>query len=104
MSPERPPSSDGGPILESPNMVLSTIPIESGHVVLQQQNQPQLPQQLAPQFHQQQSQPNLNHALTNGNYSYATSPSSTSSSKLLVLQPNQLNDNFITSKSLGLGP
>lgn len=89
MSPERPPSSDGGPILESPNMVLSTIPIESGHV-LQQQHQPQ-PQQMPQQYHQ-----NISHATNNGNY--ATSPSSTTSSKLLVLQPNQLNDGYITSK------
>lgn len=84
MSPERP--SDGGPILESPNMVLSSIPIESGHA-LQQQHQQQMPQQ----YHQ-----NLNHAITNatnGNYA-----SSTTSSKLLVLQPNQLNDSYITSR------
>lgn len=87
MSPERPPSSDGGPILESPNMVLSSIPIESGHVLQQQQHQQQMPQQYQ----------NVNHAITNGNY-YATSPSSTTSSKLLVLQPNQLNDSFITSR------
>lgn len=92
MSPERPPSSDGGPILESPNMVLSSIPIESGHV-LQQQQQHQ--QQISQQYHQHQ---NLNHAITNGNYAYATSPSSTTSSKLLVLQPNQLNDSYITSR------
>lgn len=89
MSPERPPSSDGGPILESPNMVLSSIPIESGHV-LQQQQMPQ-------QYHHNQ---NVNHTITNGNFTYATSPSSTTSSKLLVLQPNQLNDGYITSKEI----
>lgn len=100
MSPERPPSIDGGPILESPNVVLSSVPIESGHIILQQQNG--------------------NHVIANGNYgSYttiSTSPpsstivhqqpspssaaSSTPSSKLLVLQPNQLNENYVTSKSL----
>lgn len=90
MSPERPPSSDGGPILESPNMVLSSIPIESGHVLQQHQQQRQ---QMPQQYHQ-----NINHAITNGNYTYTTSPSSTTSSKLLVLQPNQLNDNYIASK------
>ncbi|XP_037051527.1 uncharacterized protein LOC119085200 isoform X2 [Bradysia coprophila] len=88
MSPERPPSSDGGPALESPNMVLSSIPIESGHV-LQQQHHQQIQQQ---QYHQ-----SISHAITNGNFAYATSPSSTTSSKLLVLQPNQLNDSYITT-------
>lgn len=92
MSPERPPSSDGGPALESPNMVLSSIPIESGHV-LQQQHHQQIPQQQ--QYHQ-----SISHAITNGNYTFATSPSSTTSSKLLVLQPNQLNDSYITSKKI----
>ncbi|GAB0091520.1 hypothetical protein DMENIID0001_063730 [Sergentomyia squamirostris] len=36
MSPERPPSQDGGPMLESPSLIMSSMPIESSHVILQQ--------------------------------------------------------------------
>lgn len=76
MSPDRPQfvsdDGDGGPILELPNMVLSSVPTESGHVIIQEQttttiplqqyqtsqaaNKQLSPQQQQPQQKQQQQQ------------------------------------------------
>lgn len=98
MSPEERPLSidvNRPTILDTSNMVIDT---SSGHIILQQSNG--------------------NHILTNGNYAtYTTVTSSSSggilstastqampltttnnSSKLLVLEPNQLNENYVTSK------
>lgn len=98
MSPERPLSMDSvrPTILDTAaNMMIDA---NSGRLILQQSNG--------------------SHVLTNGNYAtyttvtssstggiLSTAPSSTmplastnNSSKVLLLEPNQLNDNYITSK------
>ncbi|XP_059619893.1 uncharacterized protein LOC132263894 isoform X2 [Phlebotomus argentipes] len=115
MSPERPPSQDGGPMLESPNLIMSSMPIESSHVILQQ--------------HIQYSNPGIGggggggdggggggHIVINGNGVATGSGGSrsvngqgtvaveqTGSSKLLVLQ--QTSDNYIaaTNENNGVG-
>lgn len=99
MSPERPLSIvdvNRSTILDTSNMVIDT---SNGHIILQQTNG--------------------NHILTNGNYATYTTVASSStgggilstvstqampltttnqSSKLLVLEPNQLNENYVACK------
>uniref|UniRef100_A0A1L8DMZ5 Putative serine/threonine-protein kinase ddb g0282963 isoform x1 n=1 Tax=Nyssomyia neivai TaxID=330878 RepID=A0A1L8DMZ5_9DIPT len=108
MSPERPPSQDGGPMLESPSLIMSSMPIESSHVILQQ--------------HIQYSNQGIGgggdgggHLVINGNGLAAGSGAGrsvngqgavgeqTGSSKLLVLQ--QSGENYIaaTNENNGVG-
>uniref|UniRef100_A0A7G3AWH3 Putative serine/threonine-protein kinase ddb isoform x1 n=1 Tax=Lutzomyia longipalpis TaxID=7200 RepID=A0A7G3AWH3_LUTLO len=110
MSPERPPSQDGGPMLESPSLIMSSMPIESSHVILQQ--------------HIQYSNPGIGgggdgggggggHIVINGNgmatgsgggsrsvngQGVVAAGEQTGSSKLLVLQ--QTGENYIAASPL----
>lgn len=118
MSPDRSQlsSDEDDPVPESPNMVLSTAPIESGHVIIQEQSQLQQQSQQSAQIIKHKK-PQLITNIKNNNFSnnhqivtitsssaggtstgkLTTITSTMPSSKLLVLQQNHLNDSTGTT-------
>lgn len=86
MSPERPPESDGGPILEPSGIVISTIHGETSRVILQSSGTTTVTTARSQIMHS---------AVVESSAQSGTIPAS---SKVIVLQPSQLHDsNYISS-------